>query len=66
LPVPPLDGSAVVERAMPRSWWPGWLKFRQYSMPLVFVVVLLAPNTLSRIFDPGLRLWIRALGFHAA
>jgi Zn-dependent protease len=66
LPVPPLDGSAFVERAMPRSWWPGWLKFRQYSMPLVFVVVLLAPNTLSRIFDPGLRLWIRALGFHAA
>ena len=66
LPIPPLDGSAFVERAMPRSWWPGWLKFRQYSMPLVFVVVLLAPNTLSRIFDPGLRLWIRALGFHAA
>jgi Zn-dependent protease len=66
LPIPPLDGSAVVERAMPRSWWPNWLKFRQYSMPLLLVIVLLLPGALSRVFDPGLRLWIRALGFHAA
>jgi Zn-dependent protease len=66
LPIPPLDGSALVERAMPRSWWPNWLKFRQYSMPLLLAVVLLLPNALARVFDPGLRLWIRALGFHAA
>jgi Zn-dependent protease len=25
LPLPPLDGSAVVERALPRRWWPAWL-----------------------------------------
>jgi Zn-dependent protease len=66
LPIPPLDGSALVERAMPRSWWPNWLKFRQYSMPLLLAVVLLLPNALARVFDPGLRLWIRALGFHVA
>jgi Zn-dependent protease len=66
LPIPPLDGSAVVERAMPRSWWPNWLKFRQYSMPLLFVIVMLRPSVMSRVFNPGIRLWLRALGYHTA
>jgi Zn-dependent protease len=61
LPLPPLDGSALVERALPRSWWPNWLKFRQYSMPILLGVVLLLPGALSRVFDPGLRLWFRVL-----
>ena len=51
---------------MPRSWWPDWLKFRQFSMPLLLLVVLLLPNALARVFDPGLRLWIRPSGFHVA
>jgi Zn-dependent protease len=66
LPIPPLDGSAVVERAMPRSWWPNWLKFRQYSMPLLFVIVMLKPSALTRVFDPGVRLWVHALGYRTA
>ena len=34
LPLPPLDGSAIVERMLPRAWWPGWLKLRQFAMPV--------------------------------
>jgi Zn-dependent protease len=61
LPIPPLDGSAMVERALPRSWWPGWLKFRQYSMPILIVIVLVKPGALARVFTPAIDLWIRLL-----
>jgi Zn-dependent protease len=61
LPIPPLDGSALVERALPRSWWPNWLKLRQYAMPVLIVLVLLRPGALSRVFDPAIHLWIRIL-----
>ncbi len=62
LPLPPLDGSAVVERLLPRSWWPGWLKLRQYAMPALLLVLLLLPGQLDRVFNPALRLWYRLLG----
>ena len=62
IPIPPLDGSAVVERVLPRSWWPGYLRIRQFSLPLVLLLVLLAPQVLTRIFDPALRLWSNLLG----
>jgi Zn-dependent protease len=61
LPLPPLDGSAVVERLLPRAWWPGWLRLRQYAMPALLLVLLLLPGRLDRIFAPALRLWGRLL-----
>jgi Zn-dependent protease len=61
LPIPPLDGSALVERALPQAWWPSWLKFRQYAMPILILLVLLQPGSLSRVFDPAVRLWLRIL-----
>ena len=61
IPIPPLDGSAVVERVLPRSWWPGYLRLRQFSLPLVLLLVLLAPQVLTRIFEPALSLWSRLL-----
>jgi Zn-dependent protease len=61
LPLPPLDGSAVVERLLPHQWWPGWLKFRQYSMGLLLVLVLLLPQVLNSIFDRALDVWVRFL-----
>lgn len=57
IPIPPLDGSAVVERVLPRSWWPTYLRFRQYSMIIVLGVVLLWPGGLSRVFHPALSWW---------
>jgi Zn-dependent protease len=40
LPIPPLDGSALVERALPRAWLPAWYRFRPYGMLVLFLVVL--------------------------
>lgn len=55
IPIPPLDGSAVIERMLPRQWWPGYLRLRQYSFGLLFLVVFLVP--LDRVFDPALDFW---------
>jgi Zn-dependent protease len=61
IPIPPLDGSAVVERLLPARWWPGYLRLRQYSMVILIVVVLALPQLLGRIFDPAIALWERLL-----
>jgi Zn-dependent protease len=59
LPLPPLDGSAIVERLLPARWWPNWLKFRQYAMGVLLLVLFLAPARYSfgRIFFPVLTFW---------
>ena len=41
IPIPPLDGSAVVERLIPRSWWPGYLRFRMYGMLIILGALVL-------------------------
>jgi Zn-dependent protease len=56
LPIPPLDGSALVERVLPRSWAPQWYRFRQYSFGLLLLIVLVLPNVLQRVFAVALRL----------
>jgi Zn-dependent protease len=57
LPVPPLDGSAVIERFLPTRWWAGWLRIRQYSFALLFAVVFLFPGVLDRLFRESSDLW---------
>jgi Zn-dependent protease len=57
IPIPPLDGSAVIERVLPRAWWPKYLQLRQYSFGLLIIVVLLVPGSLNRVFDFALHLW---------
>ena len=57
LPIPPLDGSAIIERFLPARLWPRWLRFRQYSMGVLLIVVFLLPGVLSNVFDRALRLW---------
>ncbi len=41
IPIPPLDGSALVERLIPRSWWPGYLRFRMYGMFIILGALVL-------------------------
>ena len=41
VPVPPLDGSAVLERLLPARWWPTYLRYRQYTMPVLLGLVVL-------------------------
>jgi Zn-dependent protease len=59
IPIPPLDGSAVLERLMPTSWWPNYLRFRQYSMLILFVLVFWLPGGFGRIINPPLDFWFR-------
>lgn len=61
IPVPPLDGSAVIERLLPQRYWPTYLRVRQYSMIALLALVLLRPRFLSQIFDPAVDLWARLL-----
>lgn len=61
IPLPPLDGSAVIERFMPRSWYPQWLKIRQYTMGVLIIVVLAVPRVLNSIFTRAIDLWAHLL-----
>lgn len=57
IPIPPLDGSAVVERFLPQSLLPGYYRIRSFSMLLVFALVFLAPGLLDTIFNHALSIW---------
>ena len=61
LPIPPLDGSAFIERALPRSWWPTYLKVRAYSMGVLFLLVFAFPRVLGTVFDHAINLWAHLL-----
>jgi Zn-dependent protease len=62
IPIPPLDGSAVIERFLPRAWWPRYMQLRQYSMGLLLILVLLLPRLiLVPVFNWALNLWARLL-----
>ena len=60
LPIPPLDGSALVERVLPTSWWPAWLKFRQWGF-LVLLVVIFYTGILDHVFTPAIQHLLDAL-----
>jgi len=61
LPIPPLDGSALVERWLPARYWPTWTKVRQWGFGIVLLVVFVLPGGLSFAFEPALDLWSRLL-----
>jgi Zn-dependent protease len=61
LPIPPLDGSAMIERLLPHSWWPTWLRFRQYGFGILLLLFFVIPGALDRIFDPAIDLWFRLI-----
>jgi Zn-dependent protease len=61
LPIPPLDGSALVERVLPRRLLPRWHQIRQYSMAVLLLVVLLLPQMLSGVFGFAVGQWARLL-----
>lgn len=41
VPIPPLDGSVVFERLLPARYWPAYLRYRQYTMPVLLALVVL-------------------------
>jgi Zn-dependent protease len=66
LPIPPLDGSAILERFLPRAWWPRYLQLRRYTMPAVVIIVLinyqLNPGPLTWLFGRVFVWWVHVLG----
>jgi Zn-dependent protease len=53
LPIPPLDGSALLERVLPREWLPRWYRFRPYGILVLFALVFYVG--LGPVLDPFLR-----------
>lgn len=56
LPIPPLDGSAVVERALPARWLPGWHRMRRWSMVVLLALFLFA-GVGDLVVDPAFDVW---------
>jgi Zn-dependent protease len=61
IPLPPLDGSAVIERVLPRAWWPKYLQLRQYSFGILLILVLVWRDGLSRFLFWAEHLWAHLL-----
>jgi Zn-dependent protease len=53
LPIPPLDGSALLERLLPAAWLPQWYKFRPYGFLVLFLLVF-STGVISEFLDPFL------------
>ncbi len=52
LPIPPLDGSAIIEPFLPREWLPTWYRFRPYGLLVVFALVFMIPGLITTIVSP--------------
>jgi Zn-dependent protease len=72
IPVPPLDGSVLFERLLPRSWWPSYLRYRQYTMPILLGLVVLNlfldrnghTGPITWLFNEIYSWWAGVLGIH--
>lgn len=51
LPIPPFDGSHVVEGLLPRSAVPGWRRFGRLGMFPIILLIVVLPSLLDG-FDP--------------
>ena len=51
LPIPPLDGSHLVEGLLPRDMVPAWRRFGRYGLLIVIALIIVLPSLISG-FDP--------------
>ncbi len=68
IPVPPLDGSVLLERLLPARYWPTYLRYRQYTMPILLGLVLLnfflyPHGPITWLFDHLYNWWAGVLGY---
>lgn len=61
LPIPPLDGSALLERILPKRMLVPYLRVRQYSFFLFIGLFLVGGDLLGRLLRPAIELWFRLL-----
>jgi Zn-dependent protease len=53
LPIPPLDGAAMIERVLPERWLPSWAQVRQYGILVLFLLVFVT-SVPGKVFEPFL------------
>lgn len=68
LPIPPLDGSHVVEQFLPERWAASYRRFGQVGLLVLMAVAFALPGTLTRLLAPAewvmliavewLRIWL--------
>jgi len=58
LPIPPLDGSSLIERVLPEAWLPHWYRFRPYGFFVLFLLVF-STGVISQFLEPFERWLIR-------
>jgi Zn-dependent protease len=51
LPIPPLDGSALLERVLPARWLPHWYRFRPYGL-LVLLALVFWTGAVAKVLNP--------------
>lgn len=54
LPIPPLDGSALLERLLPEAWLGTWYRIRPYGF-LILIFVIFFTGALATVIDPFFR-----------
>jgi Zn-dependent protease len=66
VPIPPLDGSVLLERLLPARYWPTYLRIRPYTMYILMGLVLLNfffnPGPLTILFQHLYNWWAGVLG----
>lgn len=61
LPIPPLDGSAVIERFVPDRYLTSYLRVRRYAPILFILLFFMGGGVLFRVISPAVDLWLRLL-----
>lgn len=57
IPIPPLDGSAVIERLVPTAALAGYYRLRSTMIVVVLFFVLFDPTALNWLFSWSIRIW---------
>ncbi len=65
IPLPPLDGSAVLERLLPTRLLPGYYRIRPFTMFIPLIIVVARPSALQGLFSWALTHYANAVGVPA-
>ena len=51
LPIPPLDGSSLIERVLSQRWLPKWYQLRPYGL-IVLLLLVFSTSLLGKVLNP--------------
>ncbi len=61
IPIPPLDGSALIERLLPAHLLPGYFRIRSFLMIAVLILVVARTPFIGDLIGWGESLWVKLL-----